>query len=64
MSCGSAFTIDSSDLVLGAILARGALGVTVYTADLKMGQQSLKASTCLSEGLSCSGPNIASLVSY
>ena len=44
---GSQFTIDASTVKLGAVLARGSPGVTLYVADLQMGERSMKVSELL-----------------
>lgn len=42
MSSIQAFTIDPSALKLGGVLARGAPGVTVIKAELKLGNHSVR----------------------
>ena len=44
----SLFSIDASTVTLGAVLARGSPGVTLYKADLQLGERSMDVSEPLS----------------
>ena len=44
MSADSLYTIPASAVTLGAVLARGSPGVTLYKADLKLGDHTMKVS--------------------
>ena len=44
MSSSTLYTIPASAVTLGAVLARGSPGVTLYKADLKLEDHSMKVS--------------------
>ena len=52
MSTDSVFTIAPASLALGAVLARGSPGITLYKADLMLGQRTVQVQ--LSSSFLCS----------
>ena len=43
---GSVFNIDSASLTLGAVLAKGSSGITLYRAELQLGTRPIEV-TCM-----------------
>ena len=62
MSEDSVFNISSSSLTLGAVLAKGSPGVTLYRAELQLGMRPMEVTCNVLKSCGSNGQQVPSLV--